>query len=145
MVFPSSYIFPMYIQFFSYIFTGCLSSNEKFNMFPVQAINVFVTVKSPVHYHMYSFKSKIPNISSRLFTVLEFRIFVWRFSYSLKKCSLCSLLMEANNSLLFWEEMAAPYGRKKLCDVREMTENEFFVRGCTALLDAMEKLCIQCG
>lgn len=53
--------------------------------------------------------------------------------------------MEVNNSLLFWEEMAAPYGRKKLCDVREMTENEFFVRGCTVFLDAMEKLCIQCG
>lgn len=53
--------------------------------------------------------------------------------------SMLNKQMESVNvtTVLFDDEVEELYYRKKLCDVREMTENEFFVRGCTALLDAM--------
>ena len=42
-------------------------------------------------------------------------------------------------TILFDDEYEVLYERKDINDVRELTENEYYVRGCTALLDAIGK------
>ena len=42
-------------------------------------------------------------------------------------------------TILFDDNYEVLYERKPICEVKELTENEYWVRGCTALLDAIGK------
>lgn len=42
-------------------------------------------------------------------------------------------------TVLFDDKIEELYYRKEICDIKEMTGDEYYVRGCTALLDAIGK------